>query len=421
MMKFKELLTGKIEEPAMASDSLAKLREMTKYLVVLEGERQTALYDLELERLQLRSLFDSINEPIYVSHPATHKVLYANKAAQEIYGSDIVGENCYEVFHDQDEVCPFCPDEHILGENVGQTYIWEYHSRKHSRWYRCIDRAIYWPDGNGGQLVRFQLAVDITEQKRAEAALREYSEHLEEMVEQRTRELHDARERLACNEKLAALGQLADGASHELRNPLSAIKNAACFLNMVVNGHDPAVKETLEILEREVEISERIINRLLDFARPVPAIRQEVDIDSIIQKALSRIAVPENIEISIQLDEALSIILADPDQLCQVFENIMLNAIQAMPDGGWLKIKVAEESPEWVVISFADTGMGISEEYLGKLFEPLFTTKARGIGLGLAIIRMLIDRHGGDIKVQSELDEGTTFTVRLPLNWKARN
>lgn len=179
---------------------------MTKYLTELEGDKQAALNDLELERSQLRSLFDSINEPIHVSHPVTHKVLYANMASQEIYGVDIVGKNCYEVFHDQDEVCPFCPDEHILGENVGQTYIWEYHNKRHERWYRCIDRAIYWPDGNGGQLVRFQLAVDITEQKQAESALKQYSEHLEEMIEQRTKELQDAQEKLSCHEKRTISG-----------------------------------------------------------------------------------------------------------------------------------------------------------------------------------------------------------------------
>ncbi|MFC1718556.1 nitrogen regulation protein NR(II) [Candidatus Poribacteria bacterium] len=238
------------------------------------------------------------------------------------------------------------------------------------------------------------------------------------MMEQNAKEYRDSQAKIARNEKLTVLGQLAGGVSHELRNPLSAIKNAAYFLNMVVREPDAAVKETLEILKKEVEISERIINSLLDFARPVPAIRKKVDIDNVVRRALSRIIVPENIAVASQVDEALSAILADPDQLCQVFENIMLNAIQAMPDGGCLIVKVEEESPEWIAISFKDTGIGVSEESMGKLFEPLFTTKARGIGLGLAIIRTLIDGHGGDIKVQSEFGEGAIFTVRLPLNGK---
>ncbi len=239
-------------------------------------------------------------------------------------------------------------------------------------------------------------------------------------MEQNAKEYRDSQAKIARNEKLAVLGQLAGGVSHELRNPLSAIKNAACFLNMVVSEPDPAVKETLEILEKEVEIFERIINSLLDFARPVPATRKEVNLDNVVRRALSRITVPENIAVASRVDEASSAILADPDQLCQIFENIMLNAIQAMPDGGCLAVEVAEESPEWIAISFTDTGIGISEESLGKLFEPLFTTKARGIGLGLAIIRTLIDGHGGDIEVQSKFGEGTTFTVSLPLNRKEK-
>ncbi len=240
------------------------------------------------------------------------------------------------------------------------------------------------------------------------------------MMEQNAKEYRDSQAKIARNEKLAVLGQLAGGVSHELRNPLSAIKNAACFLNMVVSEPDPAVKETLEILEKEVEISERIINSLLDFARPVPATRKEVNLDNVVRRALSRITVPENIAVASQVDEALPAILADPDQLCQIFENIMLNAIQAMPDGGFLTVTIEEESPEWIAVSFTDTGIGISEESLGKLFEPLFTTKARGIGLGLAIIRTLIDGHGGDIEVQSKFGEGTTFTVSLPLNRKEK-
>ena len=418
MIRVSKLLTRKTKGPVMVSNSLEKLREMTRYLVELEEEKQAALNDLELERLQLRSLFDSIKEPIHVSHPITHKVLYVNKAAQEIYGTDIVGRKCYEVFHDLDEVCPFCPNDHILGVNMGQTYIWEYYNKKYERWYRCTDRAIYWPDGNGGQLVRFQLAVDITEQKQAEAALKQYSEHLEEMVEQRTKELQDIQEKTMHRKKLEVLGQLAGGVSHELRNPLSAIRNATYLLRIAVNNPDPEVKEMLEILEREVEKSERIINSLLDFTRPAAAIRCEVDVNSIVQTALLSITIPENIGITSQLDETIPIVLADPNQLSQVFGNIILNAIQSMPDGGQLIAKSEAEGTRWIAISFTDTGVGIAVENMKRIFDPLFTTKIRGFGLGLAIIKTLVEGHGGTIEVQSKPREGSMFTVRLPNKFK---
>jgi signal transduction histidine kinase len=261
-----------------------------------------------------------------------------------------------------------------------------------------------------------ELQAEIAERKRAKEALKEYSERLEEMVEERTKELREAQEALIRQEKLAVLGQLAGGVGHELRNPLGAIKNAAYFLNMVLEEPDPEVKETLEILEKEVATSERTISGLLDFARPKPPTRRRTDIEEVVQEALSRVTVPENVEVVSQLDGRLPIILADSDQLGQVFGNIILNAVQAMPEGGQLIIKSQVPSPEWVAVSFMDTGVGIPEENLGRLFEPLFTTKAKGIGLGMAVTKTLVEGHGGKIEVESEVGVGTTFTVRLPIS-----
>jgi PAS domain S-box-containing protein len=276
---------------------------------------------------------------------------------------------------------------------------------------------------------------DITERKRAEEELKEYSERLEEIVEERTRELRDAQEQLIRREKLAVLGQLAGGVGHELRNPLGAIKNAAYFLNMVLEEPESEVKEALEIMAKEVATSEKIISSLLDFARAKPPTRRKVDVNDLVRNALSRATVPEKVEVVTQLEE-LPAILADPDQLGQVFANIILNGFQAMPEGGQLVVKTSEVSEKpprsgWVAVSFADTGVGIPEENLGKLFEPLFTTKAKGIGLGLAVTRTLVEGHGGTIEIQSpstlrrgsgqaglrtgEVGKGSTFTVRLPI------
>jgi len=227
--------------------------------------------------------------------------------------------------------------------------------------------------------------------------------------------LRSAQEQLVLKEKLAVLGQLGGGMAHELRNPLGAIKNAVYFLKMVLEKPEPEVEETLEILEKEVATSQRIINSLLVFAHPKPATKRKIDINGVIQKSLSHTTVPKNLEVVSHLDKALPPILADPDQLIHVFVNIILNAIQAMPKGGQLMIKSEVSSQEWIALSFTDTGMGIPKENLGMLFEPLFTTKAKGIGLGLAITSILVKGHGGTIEVQSELGEGTTFTVMLPI------
>jgi signal transduction histidine kinase len=250
--------------------------------------------------------------------------------------------------------------------------------------------------------------------------LQRLNEQLEMRVRQRTAALRDAQEQLIRKEKLAVLGQLAGGVGHELRNPLGAIKSAAYFLNMVLEEPDPEVKETLEILDKEVATSERIISSLLDFARAKSPAWRKVDLKEMVQEALSRIAVPENVEVVSRLNGRLPIIVADPDQLVQVFGNIVLNAVQAMSGGGRLVVKSQVPSPEWVAVSFADTGVGIPEENLGRLFEPLFTTKAKGIGLGMAVTKTLVEGHGGTIEVESEVGKGSTFTVKLPTGRKEK-
>jgi len=280
-------------------------------------------------------------------------------------------------------------------------------------WVDTTISFLYDPEGKLVEIMG--ILRDVSERKQAQEALKKYSERLEEMVEERTKELREAQEQLLRKERLAVLGQLAGGVGHELRNPLGAIKNASYFLNMALEKPEPEVKEVLEILDKEVVTSERIISSLLDFARPKSPVRRKVDINEVVQEALSRIKVAENVEVVSQLDGVLPTILADPDQLGQVFGNIILNAIQAMPEGGQLVVKSEVQSPEWVAVSFADTGVGIPEENLRKIFEPLFTTRAKGIGLGLAIVKSLVEGNRGTIEVQSEVGKGSTFTVRLPI------
>ena len=249
---------------------------------------------------------------------------------------------------------------------------------------------------------------------RALEDLRAINRELDQRVIERTRELEEAQDQLVRTEKLATLGQLAGGVGHELRNPLGAIKNAVYFLNMVLDDPDPDTKETLGILSREVTTSERIISSLLDYARVRSPMRRQVNLNELVRETVTRIAVPENVEIAFHLGESLPPVVADPDQLVQVFSNIILNGCQAMPDGGELVIQSTGDNSRWVEVSVADAGVGISEDVLSKLFEPLFTTKAKGIGLGLPIVKGLVEGHEGVIEVKSQLGVGSTFTVRLP-------
>jgi hypothetical protein len=230
-------------------------------------------------------------------------------------------------------------------------------------------------------------------------------------------------EQLIRQEKLATLGRLSGSVSHELRNPLGAIRNAAYFLQLVIDNPDPDVEEALGILEREVDRSEAVIKAMLDFARLEPPVRREVDLNDVLERTLERLEIPSEIEVAVRLDDGVCGIPGDPDQLGEVFFNIADNAIDAMPDGGRLMVESEATSDQEVTVSISDTGSGIPKRQQEQIFEPLFTTKAQGIGLGLAIVKTLVEGHGGTVEVESpaaglEADgesRGTTFTVRLPL------
>jgi signal transduction histidine kinase len=241
------------------------------------------------------------------------------------------------------------------------------------------------------------------------------TEYIKRLVAERTKELHNAQDRLTRHKQLAALGQLAGGVAHELRNPLAAIKNVGYWLHMTVKQPDPRMKEMLDILDREVITSEEIISGLLGFARPKMPMRKRVAINQIIPQALSRAVMPANVDVVTELNDSLPPIFGDSQQLVRALGNIILNAVQAMPKGGRLTITSSSPDPGWVAVSLSDTGEGIAKDDVGKLFEPLFTTKAKGIGLGLPVIRSIVEGHGGTIDVQSEVGQGSTFVVRLPV------
>jgi len=255
----------------------------------------------------------------------------------------------------------------------------------------------------------------IEEKQLAQQALHEYSEKLEEMVEQRTKELRDAQEKLVRREKLAAIGQFGASVGHELRNPLGVIKNSMYYLKMKLGDADEKVLRHIAIVEREIARSNKIISDLLGFARVKAPNLNPVQVNTLVEESLSRSFVPDNTHVVINLERDLPPLISDADQIVQVFINLISNAIQAMSEGGTLEI-TTEAANGFIVVHFRDQGCGIPEENMQRLFEPLFTTKAKGIGLGLALIKTLVEGHKGTIEVESEVGKGTTFSVRLPVD-----
>ena len=227
-------------------------------------------------------------------------------------------------------------------------------------------------------------------------------------------ELNYLQNKLILSEKFAALGKLAGYVSHELRNPLGVMKNVLYYLDMLGVGKDNAeVKENLDILSTEIEKSDKIINDLLDFSRIKKPNLQPANINTIVDEILDRLTIGANIKVVKELQSGMPDIKLDALHIHQVFYNIAKNAIEAMDKGGTLKIRATLEG-NFAVISFGDTGVGIPKENLDKIFEPLFSTKLKGSGLGLALCNSLIAGHGGKIEVESETGKGTTVVVRLP-------
>jgi len=228
-------------------------------------------------------------------------------------------------------------------------------------------------------------------------------------------ELKETQERLVRSEKLAVLGKLSGMLGHELRNPLGAISNSAYFLKRKL-GHiqDEKIKKHLDIIEEEIDLSTRIINDILTFSRVKRPQLSKVDIGDVIKESLSKVHVPDTIQVCMDIRNGIPPIMADAVQLRQVFSNIILNAIQAMPAGGVLTITVSEKDG-CVEVAVLDTGEGIPQENLNKIFEPLFSTKDHGTGFGLSVCQGIIDMHKGRIYIESEVEKGTRFTIQLPI------
>ena len=238
-----------------------------------------------------------------------------------------------------------------------------------------------------------------------------------QIMEDATREARMEAE-MARIRRLADIGQLAAKMAHEVRNPLSSIKGAAQLMRHEAESN-PAVREFIDIIIDEVNGLSRLTTDLLDFARPMRLDIRPTDLRELIASTCSLMRNGlggSGIDFDLQISDHLPEVRVDPKQIQQILRNLLLNAVQAMPDGGVVTVKAAPEvNHESVTISVTDYGVGISEDRLELIFQPLYTTKTKGTGLGLSIVTKIVENHGGTIQVSSRPHEGSTFTIRLPV------
>jgi len=254
-------------------------------------------------------------------------------------------------------------------------------------------------DIDGKQLV-LEMDIDITARKKAEAQALESA-----------RKLKDA-------ERLAAIGATAGMVGHDIRNPLQAITGDVFLAKSELAGlpdteEKKSILESLEETERNVDYINKIVSDLQDYTKTLRPVARETNLQKLINEMLAKNGVPKNVKVQVKVQKETLIIMADPDILKRIFGNLVTNAVQAMPDGGKLAIKAYKEAND-SIITVEDTGVGIPQEAKDKLFTPLFTTKSKGQGFGLAVVKRMTDALGGTVTFESQQGKGTKFMIRLP-------
>jgi PAS domain S-box-containing protein len=266
-------------------------------------------------------------------------------------------------------------------------------------------------DKDGILLGGFGTTQEITDLVEMREKLEFYSKNLEKLVEEKTKQLKDS-------ERLAGIGATAGMVGHDIRNPLQAITCdvylAKSDLSAMPEGEEKQnLQESLTSIEKNVEYINKIVQDLQDYARPLSPVPKEIDLETVFDDVLVKKAIPKGIKVTRKVEAGAEKVVGDSDMLKRILENLTNNAVQAMPNGGKLTVRASREEKD-LVITVEDTGVGIPEDTKSRLFTPLFTTKSKGQGFGLVVVKRMTEALGGTITFESEVGKGTKFIVRLP-------
>lgn len=374
-------------------------------------DRKLAQEALAEEHHKLLSIFDSTDEPIYVADPKTYELLFVNEAFKKYWG-DAVGQICHKALQNLDAPCPFCTNDIIFGEKLGKTHIWEFQNRTTDRWFRCIDRAIEWPDGRE---VRYEMAIDITDQKASQKEVEKYKQHLEELVQRRTIELESANKELE---------DFAYSVSHDLRAPLRSIYG---FARIISNRfRDDLSEDAQHYFENILQASTHmgtLIDDLLRYSRlgRKALRRQNVSLTVLLKEIKADLSGRlDELEVTLTIAEDLPVVESDPTLLRTIFANLIDNAVAYHREELPREIEVgAKTENDRLTVTVADNGIGISKEFHEKIFNIFQRLHPQheypGTGIGLAIVKRSADMLNGRVWVESEPGKGSTFYVELPL------
>jgi PAS domain S-box-containing protein len=396
------------EETMLRSDSSRVPVEVNTSILKLKGEKylMSVVRDITLRRekelqqkhleqaiheskKRLMAVFDGIMSPLTITD-LDYNIIMVNKATASLFGATItklLGKKCYQAFRNQSEPCVNCP----VTESI-RTGKPSHRLSTNPLVNRTMEEYTY-PifDASGNLSLIIDYGIDVTDKIWME-------------------------KQLVQADKMASLGTLAAGIAHEIRNPMATIN-----LNTQILLRDLALDREHQVymhdIQEEVKKIERIISEILEFSKPRPAHLVETDINGVVKSVyeLTRVQMRKHeVEVHFELDESLPPVLIDPAQISQVVINLVINALQAMPDGGDLTVTTRmDPSGRQVELLVTDTGVGIPLDNLDKIFDPFFTNKPEGTGLGLAIARQILEKNHAVINVSSREGKGTTFRIRF--------
>ncbi len=379
---------------------------------------------LEESEARFRTIFETAADPIFLTDAESGSFKDVNMAACRHlgYGKDDILKRSLKDILDPDAPAPLT---NRFGQPSGDApvYFEAIHVRKDGS--KAIVEVSSQRMVHQGRHTLLSIVRDVTQRKETEAELVRYRQQLEQMVAERTRDLEAAQAELVKSERLAVLGQLTATVSHELRNPLGVIRSSNFYLQRKIKDKDEKTDKHFNRIEEQIAMCDAIVADLLEYTRGRHASIATEDPTPWLLQVVDQIQEQEGIEISVQLEEGLQPVPHDQEKMRRVIINVLLNAIYAVKakaENGngvgkgyspQVTLTVSRRG-EQLVFDVADNGIGMDDETRRRAFEPLFTTRARGTGIGLANVKKIIEEHSGDIILESRLGEGTRIQIGLP-------
>jgi len=369
--------------------------------LILAARRYRRLYETTQDGIMARD----VNGKMIDCNPAYAKMLgYTRKELKKLSVNQLMPEKWLK------------QRERIANKvlQTGRSIVFEReYRRKDGSIFPASVRSWRLTDGKGKVIGIWSIVRDISKQKRQQKNLEEHADELERIIANSTKQLKDT-------ERLVAIGQTAGMVGHDLRNPLQTL---TCELYLAKKEADSLpdgetknnIQESIRIIEEQVAYMDKIVSDLQAFVQPVKIDKEPLNLTQLITNVLATVVIPNNIRVHMDDQEVFPQIKADPQLLTRVLINLITNAVQAMPNGGDLSLRTKVERKQVTVI-VEDTGVGIPDKIRSQIFTPLFTTKPRGQGFGLAVCKRVIEAHGGTITFDSTEGKGTKFTIQFPAN-----